>query len=100
MMISQTGSQFYIILQIPGSSIGEPGTAGLNPFGIDSYKIFISYFRIVFQLFLGNTPGCKMFAFAVTGIKTGFNVRANLVAKIKSQTFAITFGMILDSVKL
>src|SRR5690606_1957919 len=51
-------------------------------------------------MFLGNTPRCQMFAFSVTGIKTGFNVRANLVAAIKSQAFAITFGMILNSVKL
>src|SRR5690606_26357030 len=100
MMICQTSSQFCIILQIPGGGVGEPGTARLDTFGINSYKIRISYLWIVFYLVLGNTTRCQMFAFAVTGIKTGFNVRANLVAEIKSQAFAITFGMILNSVKL
>ena len=41
-----------------------------------------------------------MFALTVTGIKTGFDIRTNLITQIKSQTLTIAFSMILNSVKL
>ena len=41
-----------------------------------------------------------MLALTVTGIKTGFDIRTNLIAQIKSQTFAIAFSMILNPIEL
>ena len=41
-----------------------------------------------------------MLALTVTSIKTGFDIRTDLIAQIKSQTLTIAFSMILNSIKL
>ena len=88
-VVHQPDFQLRIIVQVQRGFVAQPGAAGLRARVVAAHIRRIGGAWVVFDLLFGN-PACELvIGFAITQIKACFQLRAETIANIGRDAFAV-----------